>query len=159
MFVTSLTITPASWSKFCKTGIFEIGMKIFIQKGIAVILLLVVLSASMGFNVFSHSCSSSGLSEVSLAAIDACCATPASSGESADDGCCTTSHVLVKMELPAVAPAGQVAVNGPDFVPLPALHTLFKVPYPTVMVAAYPVREAPPLCPPDAQAVFSVYLI
>ncbi|HCK20707.1 MAG TPA: hypothetical protein DHW15_00640 [Bacteroidetes bacterium] len=125
----------------------------------AMVMLLVVLSASMGFNVFSHTCSTSGLSEVSMAAIDACCSTPASADATMTDGCCTTNHVLLKLELPATAAPAQVLVDGPVLIPLPFFSTFFQVPAPSVAVATYPKKEAPPLCPPDAQVLYSVFLI
>lgn len=79
------------------------------KKYLAVFLLLLVFTTSTGLNIFTHLCSSSGYSEVSLQEVDACCANEADQGiAKINSDCCTTEHLLLRSDTPAVLTPPQI---------------------------------------------------
>jgi len=65
----------------------------------ALIMLMVLFSATSGISLYSHFCSSSGFSQVSVKQLESCCSGESESGEAQlESSCCSTDHQTLKIE-------------------------------------------------------------
>lgn len=84
----------------------------------SLLLLVVLFTATTGFNLYSHLCTSSGSKDVSISKVESCCA---QSNESSDvyiekESCCELDNQLIKLE---ITTTNQKVINlVPDILPV-----------------------------------------
>ena len=64
----------------------------------ALIMLVVLFSATSGISLYSHFCSSSGFSQVSVKQLESCCGETESEEAQLESSCCSTDYQTLKLE-------------------------------------------------------------